>query len=191
VGSRHRGRVPLALAWACGITAGEYAARRLFPRRNTAWLAAYSVLGVAGMLAGARAKRGPRPLDARTLLAGSMLAAAGYPLGRWVAGDRPSAPVTGSAVPEALVIAAVVAPAEELLWGGLVEPAVGVVPTAALFAAKHVVIDGRWRRTAGLALFWAGLGLVRHSSPRAALALHVACNAGGVALGHLTGLDQF
>jgi len=84
-----------------------------------------------------------------------------------------------------------VAPAEELVWGRQVEPRIGVAPTALLFAAKHVALDGRWRRGLGLALFWTGLGLVRSRSPRLAAAIHVATNAGGVLLGHSTGRDQF
>ena len=50
---------------------------------------------------------------------------------------------------------------------------------------------GRWRRAAGLALFWAGLGLVRRRSPDLALGLHIAANASGVLLGHLSGEDSF
>jgi hypothetical protein len=80
---------------------------------------------------------------------------------------------------------------EELTWGRLVEPALGVPVTAALFAAKHVVIDGKWRRTLGLAAFWVGLGMVRSRSPKLALGLHMAVNASGVVLGHLNRRDAF
>lgn len=88
-------------------------------------------------------------------------------------------------------MAGAVAPVEEAIWGSLVQPAAGVAATSALFAAKHVVVDGRWRRSLGLALFGLGLGLLRERSRRLALLVHVACNAGGVALGHLTDRDQF
>ena len=47
------------------------------------------------------------------------------------------------------------------------------------------------RRAAGLGLFWVGLGLVRKRSPLLALGVHVAANASGVMLGHLTGEDRF
>ena len=60
-----------------------------------------------------------------------------------------------------------------------------------LFAAKHVVIDGRWRRFLGLALFWLGLGALRRRSRALALGVHVACNGGGVVLGHITQQDRF
>jgi hypothetical protein len=84
-----------------------------------------------------------------------------------------------------------VAPAEELSWGAIVEPSIGPAATSTLFAAKHVVIDGRWRRALGLALFWAGLAVLRRRSRPVALAAHVAANATAVALGHLSGADRF
>ncbi|HEY8797828.1 MAG TPA: hypothetical protein VIO85_08190 [Candidatus Dormibacteraeota bacterium] len=92
---------------------------------------------------------------------------------------------------ELAAVAGVIAPVEEITWGGLVEPALGIPVTAALFAAKHVVIDGKWRRTVGLAAFWVGLGLVRSRSPKLALGLHMAVNASGVLLGHLRSQDSF
>jgi membrane protease YdiL (CAAX protease family) len=84
-----------------------------------------------------------------------------------------------------------VAPVEEAVWGALVQPAIGLTAASAMFATKHPLIDGRWRRTLGLGLFGLGLGLLRERSRKLALVVHVACNAGGVALGHLTGRDQF
>jgi hypothetical protein len=177
-----------ALGWAALITGTEWAIRRATGRRLTAWAATYAVLGgVAFVLTRARGVDQP----GRTVVPGAVLASVGYPLGRRLAGDRPEGAPTEPALTEALVIAGVVAPAEELLWGRLVEPALGIGPAAALFAIKHGIVDGRWRRAPGLALLWAGLGLVRRSSPRKALALHVALNASGVALGRVTGVDQF
>src|SRR5712692_3330365 len=41
---------------------------------------------------------------------------------------------------------------------GVVAPRLSILLSGALFAAKQVGIDGRWRRAAGLALFWVGLG---------------------------------
>ena len=90
-----------------------------------------------------------------------------------------------------LALAGAVAPAEEIVWGRAVERSLGIGTTAALFATKHVVIDGRWRRAGGLFLFWVGLGLVRRRSPMLALGLHVSANASGVVLGHMTGRDLF
>jgi len=122
---------------------------------------------------------------------GIPLVLAGYQAGRALTGDRPTGPPPEPAGLELLTLAAVVAPAEELAWGCQVEPRVGLPATAVLFALKHVAIDGRWRRAPGLALFWLGLGLVRSHSPRLALALHVAANAGGVLVGHACGRDSF
>lgn len=124
-------------------------------------------------------------------LAGLPLAAAGYPAGNALLRHKPSGPPREELSIELLALAGVVAPVEELTWGRLVEPGLGIPATAILFAAKHVVVDGRWRRAAGLALFWAGLGLVRRRSPGLALGLHVAANASGVLLGHITGEDSF
>jgi hypothetical protein len=152
-------------------------------------LIAYSLLGAAALTAGAPARRleGGWP----AMVAGLPLAAAGYPAGNALLRHKPSGPPPEELPIEALALAGVVAPVEELIWGGLVEPRLGIPATAVLFAAKHVVVDGRWRRAAGLSLFWAGLGLVRQRSPRLALGLHVAANASGVLLGHITGEDFF
>jgi hypothetical protein len=152
-------------------------------------LIAYSVLGAAAAL-----ERPPRPLRSggkASLVAGVPLAVAGYPAGCALLRHMPSGPPPDLLPLELLAVAGVVAPVEELTWGRLVEPSLGIPATAVLFAIKHVVVDGRWRRAAGLGLFWVGLGLVRRRSPRWALGLHVAANASGVVLGHVRGRDQF
>ena len=157
--------------------------------RSGAWLIAYSLLGAAALVEGAPTPR--RKGGRRLLVVGVPLAAAGYPAGNALLRHKPSGPPPEGPSIELLALAGVVAPAEELTWGRLVEPRLGIPATAMLFAAKHVVVDGRWRRAAGLALFWAGLGLVRRHSPELALGLHVAANASGVLLGHLGGEDSF
>ena len=119
------------------------------------------------------------------------LVLAGYPLGCAVLRHKPSGPPLDPFPLELAAVAGVIAPAEELTWGGLVEPALGIPLTAALFAVKHVVIDGKWRRVLGLSVFWVGLGLVRSRSPRLALGLHIAVSASGVLLGHLNRQDSF
>jgi hypothetical protein len=124
-------------------------------------------------------------------LIGIPLALTGYPLGCTLLRHKPYQSPPGPLALDLVALAGVVAPAEELTWGRLVEPRLGIPVTAALFAAKHVVIDGKWRRAAGLALFWVGLGLVRSRSPKLALGLHVAANASGVLLGRLQGQDLF
>ena len=106
------------------------------------------------------------------------------------ANDAPSPPPDPAAL-ELAALAAVVAPAEEVVWGREVERRLGIGPTAVFFAAKHIVIDGRWRRGGGLFLFWLGLGLVRRRSWTLALGLHMTANASGVLLGHMTGRDSF
>jgi hypothetical protein len=164
--------------------------------RSRAWILCYTLVAAATGIAVAR--RGlPRPNrqtspPARAeLAAGLALSAAGYQLGRRLLGDAPAAAPPEGAGLEVLALAGVVAPAEELVWGRLVEPAAGVVATGALFAAKHGVVDSRWRRWLGLFLFWLGLGLLRRRSATLALVVHVGCNALGVAVGHATGKDQF
>jgi len=158
---------------------------------------AYSILGATAGLAGIVSPRTQRPTErtdvgSRTgVVAGLALAAAGYPMGRFLLGDRPVGPPPESAWLEAMAVAGVVAPVEELVWGRLVEPSLGVSVTSALFAAKHIAVDGRWRRSIGLGLFWIGLGLLRRRSAKLALLVHVGCNAAGVAVGHLTDRDQF
>jgi hypothetical protein len=169
----------------------EWGARRAFRRRSSAWLAAYAALGAAAAAAGARINPGSLGDDRGRTIAGAVLAMAGYPVGRAVFSDRPDAAPPEPAPREAVAIAGVVAPAEELVWGQMVEPALGIAPTAALFALKHPLVDGRWRRAFGLGLTWCGLGLVRKASPAAALAIHVGCNASGVVMGRITGKDQF
>ena len=172
------------------MTAAEAVARRRIRSRAKAWLLAYAVLGAAAPL-------DDRPPARRGVAAsrwwwlGVPLALAGYPVGCMLLGHRPYQPPPDPAGLELAALAGAAAPVEEVIWGERVERRIGIPATAALFAAKHVAIDGRWRRAGGLALFWVGLGLVRRRSPLLALGLHVTANASGVVLGHATGLDRF
>lgn len=173
------------------MVAAEAAARRVVPSRSAAWLIAYPLLGAAAVI-----DRAPRPDRRRrswgpALLIGVPLAFAGYPLGCALLGHKPSQAPPDPALLEVVALAGAVAPVEEIIWGRLVERRLGVAPTALLFAAKHVAIDGRWRRAGGLALFWLGLGLVRRRSAMLAWGLHVTANASGVVIGHATGRDSF
>ena len=119
------------------------------------------------------------------------LALAGYPLGCALLGHRRKQAPPDPLALELAALAGAVAPAEEVVWGRNVERRVGVATTALLFAAKHIAIDGRWRRAGGLFLFWVGLGLVRRRTPVLALGLHVGANASGVLLGHISRRDWF
>ena len=172
------------------MTAGEAAARRLAGSRSTAWMLAYPLLAMAAMLP-PKARRRRRSGEWSGVLIGVPLAFAGYPAGLALWGFRASSPPPDPIGRELTALAAIVAPAEELVWGRRVEPVLGVPATAMLFAAKHVVVDGRWRRGLGLALFWTGLGLVRRRSPALSLIVHVAANAAGVIVGHAEGRDRF
>jgi membrane protease YdiL (CAAX protease family) len=159
-------------------------------------LLAYSALGAAAafeaMVRGSGGSAEGRTDHSRVgLVVGLALAAVGYPLGRVVLGDHPTGPPPDALWIETLSLAGAVAPAEELVWGDLVEPAAGIVATSILFAAKHVAIDRRWGRFLGLAMFGVGLGLLRRRSRKLAVLVHVGCNAAAVALGHVTGKDQF
>ena len=175
-----------ALAWAAAITVAEAGARRLLRNRSRGWLLAYPIVGATALI-----DWPARPRRGGALWVGIPLALAGYPIGCALLGHHPTGPPPDSQAVELLTLAGVVAPAEELAWGGRVESRLGIAPTALLFAAKHVAIDGRWRRALGLVLFWTGLGIVRRSLPMLALGIHVAANAGGVVVGHATGRDQF
>ena len=158
--------------------------------RAQAWLIAYPLLAAAATVESAppaRTARGAWPW----LWLGVPLALVGYPIGCALLGHKPYQAPPDSLALETVALAATVGPVEELTWGKRVEPRLGIPLTAALFAAKHVVIDGRWRRLAGLAVFWIGLGLVRRRSPMLALGVHMSANASGVILGHLTGRDSF
>jgi predicted lysophospholipase L1 biosynthesis ABC-type transport system permease subunit len=174
------------MGWAGLITGTEWLARRALRSRSQAWLFAYGALGGLVWLSGARL----RARTARFSVAGVTLATIGYPLGRRVLGDRPSAsPAEGFALE--LVALDVVAFTEELTWGAIVEPVLGPAVTATLFASKHVLIDGRWRRGPGLFAFWMGLAAQRRRWPAAALVLHGLLNAAGVVQGHVSGRDRF
>jgi hypothetical protein len=152
-------------------------------------LITYPLLGAAAL--SDRAPWARRDGGSLALLIGLPLALAGYPLGCALLGHKPYRPPPDPLALELLALACVVAPVEEATWGRLIEPRLGIPVTAALFAAKHAVVDGRWRRAAGLAMFWTGLGLVRSCSPKLALGLHVAANASGVLWGHLRRQDTF
>ncbi|MDQ3641707.1 MAG: hypothetical protein M3450_09710 [Actinomycetota bacterium] len=177
-----------ALAWAGATTAAEALARGLFRGRSAAWIASYGALWIVA--------RRPRDVSRAGLSRGAAvlglaLSLGGYPLGRRLLQDAPSTAPPDSLVLELASLGVVVPAAEEAIWGTRVEPTLGVGGTAALFAAKHVVVDGRWRRGLGLAAFWTGLGLLRRRSPGFAAVLHHTCNAAAVLAGHLTGRDRF
>ena len=174
------------IGWAGLITGAEWLARRPPRRRSQAWLLAYGALGGLALLSGARLA----PRSGGLSLPGLTLAAIGYPLGRRVMGDHPSDAPSQLLALE-LAALEVVAITEELTWGAIVEPELGPAATAALFAAKHVLIDGRWRRGLGLVAFWMGLAAQRRRWPVAAMLVHAALNGAGVVQGHLSGRDRF
>ena len=178
-----RGR---GIGWAGLITGAEWLARRPPRSRSQAWLLAYGVLGGLALFSGARLA----PRAGGLSLPGLTLATIGYPLGRWLLRDRTSARPPQDLVLE-LAALEVVAVTEELTWGAIVEPELGPAATAAFFAAKHVMIDGRWQRGLGLVAFWMGLAAQRRRWPAAALLMHAALNAAGVVQGHVSGRDRF
>ena len=182
---RARG-IGYGVGWAGLMTGAEWLARRPPRRRSQAWLLAYGALGGLALLFGARLA----PRSGGLSLPGLTLAAIGYPLGRRVMGDDSSdAPPQHLAVE--LAALEVVAITEELTWGAIVEPELGPAATAALFAAKHVLIDGRWRRGLGLFAFWLGLAAQRRRWPVAAALVHAVLNGAGVVQGHICGRDRF
>jgi hypothetical protein len=180
------------VAWAAAIAIAERTVRAAIPSRSRAWILTYAGVVAAAGVRLASVPRRRRGMGGRAeLLGGLGLAVAGYPAGRWLLGDRPDGPPPEPALREAFALGAIVAPAEELAWGALVEPVFGARATGILFAGKHVLVDGRWKRAPGLASFWWGLAVLRRRSRTLALAVHVALNLGGVLLGHATQRDRF
>ena len=184
-----------ALQWAVVVAGTEALARAVMPSRARAWIVSYGTLALisgrsSGDSRGQILQEAGTKQSRRTVI-GLGLSFFGYPLGRRILGDAPEAAPSDGMVLDLLALGIVVPLTEEWVWGTKVEPDLGIAPTAALFAFKHVAIDGRARRALGLAAFWTGLGLVRERSPRAAALLHCACNTGAVLRGHATGRDQF
>jgi len=169
------------------IILGELIARRLISSRARALLVAY--LFVVSFALHIAVPRGESELTLAAPL-GALLAIVGYPAGRALLRD-PARPPSRDPVGLELVAFGFVALAEELSWGAVVEPALSLPVTAALFAAKHPLIDGRWRRVLGLGLFWLGLGLLRAESPLLAAILHVLLNTVAVVAGRIRGNDPF
>jgi hypothetical protein len=185
-----------ALGWAAGVAGAEALARAVIPTRAPAWIVSYGALALVSSRSRQDLRggtlRGETDNNNLTRTAiGLGLSLFGYSLGRRVLGDSAEAAPADGVVLDLLALGIAVPLAEEKVWGAKVEPDLGITGTAALFALKHVAIDGRVRRALGLAAFWAGLGLVRERSPRAAAMLHCACNTGAVLWGHATGRDQF
>lgn len=179
----------LGLLVLLGVVLVERVGRQVTGSRAQGWIASYGLLALIGLALDPKLTPA-RGFDWRVGL-GMGLAIGGYQIGRAVLRDRPDRPPTDSRLLELVALAAVVAPVEELLWGAVVGPELGMASTAALFAVKHPLVDGRWRRLFGLFLFWIGLSLVRAYSWPLALVLHVVVNGAGVVIGHRQNLDQF
>lgn len=177
-----------ALAWAGAVTAAEVFARGSLRSRSAAWIASYGALWI---VAGRWRIPSRVPGSRRAAALGLALSLGGYPLGRRLLGDAPSGAPPDRLPLELAALGVVVPAVEEAIWGARVEPRIGVAGTAALFAAKHVIVDRRWRRGPGLGAFWAGLGLLRMRSPGLSAAVHHICNIASVVVGHLTGRDRF
>jgi hypothetical protein len=176
------------LLWTLAIGGTEWCWRQRVSSRAVAWRGTAVMLLPVALLA-------PRPRvqrrgGARASLVGVCVAVFGYPLGRVLLADRCRAHPSDTLRDE-LVGLGLLALAEELIRGGQVEPVLGSLVTAGLFATKHALIDGRWRRVGGLGLFSLGLALVRRHSPAGAILVHVGANATVVVLGHWSGRDQF
>lgn len=187
-----RPSVAEAVCWAAAVMIGERQARRAIGTRAGALLAVYAALGIvaASRVTGRPATTTKHGRDG-TLALGLGLTFGGYQLGRWLLDDRPADEPSEPLALELVSLGVVVPLVEELIWGARVEPAVGLAATSAAFAVKHPVVDGRWRRTLGLGLFWTGLGLLRRRARSAAAVAHVSANTGAVLLGHFTGRDRF
>ncbi len=167
----------------------ERLGRRFTGSRAKGWILSYIVLGGIAVILQPTLPSA-NPFDWKVVL-GVGLAMGGYQVGRVLLGDRPSQPPPDVRMLELVALGGVVAPVEELLWGAVVGPEIGMLATAGLFAIKHPLVDGRWRRIVGLFVFWIGLSLVRAYSWPLALGLHIAANVGGVLIGHRQNLDQF
>ena len=179
-----------SVAWAGATTLAERLVRTVSPSRSMGLLATYVPLGIAAAARG-RAPSEGRPGSASEAVVGLSLAFGGYQVGRWLLDDVPDQEPPDAFVPELVTLGVVVPLAEEAIWASRVEPRFGVVATAAAFATKHPIVDRRWRRTLGLALFWTGLGLIRRRTRRGAALAHVVANSGAAVLGHLTRRDRF
>jgi len=146
----------------------------------------YLAVGGIALAAGARTRGAGLGLAAL----GAALAGTGYSVGRALLKD-PSPGPPPDPLPEEVAAFGVVALAEELSWGAIVERDLGAPLTSALFAAKHFAIDRRARRTLGLILFWLGLAVIRRRSSNAAALAHFVLNVAAVAVGHWTRRDRF
>jgi hypothetical protein len=179
-----------AVAWAGVVTVAERSLRGVASSRSMALLTAYVPLGLAATARG-RGRGAGRAGTRGGAVGGLVLAFGGYQAGRWLLDDAPDREPPDAFVSELVTLGVVVPLAEEAIWGSRVEPRFGVAATAAAFALKHPVVDRRWRRTLGLALFWTGLGLIRRRTRAGAALAHVVANSGAVVLGHATRRDRF
>jgi len=180
-----------AASWVVAVVVSERIARSAVTSRSRGLLLAYLSLGAVTLLS--EVDRSSRTVDGSrgTVVAGLALTFSGYQLGRALLSDRPDVPPSESLAADTVALGIVVPVVEEAIWGARVEPIIGITATSLAFALKHSLVDGRWRRTLGLAAFWTGLALLRRRSRATALAAHVAANVGAVVLGHATGRDRF
>lgn len=185
--------VILAAAIAAVAILGERAARTRVSR-STAWLIVHPLtLLLAVLLLDFHVPSTPHAGAWTVAALGVVGAAAAYAVLRWAFRDTARRPL-GTDYPaarEGLALVVVLPAVEQMLWGWALAPALGTVTVALLFAIKHPVSDGNWRRVPALSGFWLGISAVRTVDPFLAIASHMCLNAVAFAKTVVNRRDEF
>lgn len=170
--------VLLALILASLAILGERVARQ-HVSRSTAWLTVHpAVFVVASLVLGLHVPASSLTGSWMLAVVGAAAAGVSYEGLRWLCAGRSRRPLAESypLKREGLALVVVLPVVEQMLWGWILTPALGTLVVAALFAIKHPLSDGNWRRSPALVGFWLGMSLVRSVNPFLAIVIHMLLN---------------
>ena len=161
--------------------AGESVMRRRFSRSVT-WLTVHpSVLLLSYFILDVKVPLTDGKISFPGVLLGILVAGLSYQLLRYLFNDRFRRDLADGypKIKEGIALVIVLPVVEQIFWGWIVGPVLGVIVTALLFGVKHPISDGNWRRLPALFGFWVGISMIIGVNPFVAIPVH--CLMNGVA----------
>ena len=160
---------------------GEAVMRRRYSR-SVSWLTIHpSVLFMSFLIVDVKVPTTDGETSISGVVLGILVAGLSYQLLRYLFKDRFRRDLEDGypKIREGIALVFVLPVVEQIFWGWVVGPGLGVVVTAMLFGVKHPISDGNWRRVPALFGFWLGISMVINVNPLVGIPVH--CLMNGVA----------